>query len=363
MTACPHSIYFFRGSVEDFGLIDEYKGDKTSYELTRSPNPLLTLRDEGDYYRSTEKFVTNSNFITPGVEIKKGEYVRITSISSGSSRVAKFDIMGDSFVNTFRDWNIVPLERPVVAPPEQKTHIIEIPGASGVLDISNSLTKYPVFNNRTGSWTFAIRKEETDTPTSYGKMLNFLQGSDVKFILEDDQLYYYQGRVYVDSISPKADGTWSEVTIGYDLDPYKRSVLTSVSTWNWDKFKFNTDEINPTIFKNIKIPPSRANCKPEERVWYTRDFSDYVGIMPVIPTFSYDLPYGGTLYMKLYNHDLGINWKEYSFSEGSTSKTFSDLILCEFTKESKIQMMFSYVPRSTSSNDARISVIFRSGRL
>lgn len=398
MMTCPHSIYFFRGSVDDFGLMDEYKGDKTSYDLTRSPNPLLDIRDNGDYYRTTQEFTTNHLYKTRGVKVKKGEYVKIIAIKplaynssltyvvgdycnyNGNNYICKttistpeafnnskwqvasvssipmFDVMGDSFVNTFRDWHIVPLGRPVVAPPEQKTHIIEIPGASGIVDISNSLTKYPIFNNRTGSWTFAILSDETDTPTCYEKILNFLQGSNVKFILEDDPLYYYEGKVYVESISPNSDGTCSEITIAYDLDPYKKSVYMSNANWSWDKFVFGTDEVNPTLFNNLQVPPTNT--------WKTFDFTDYVGIMPVIPDFNITLPLGGTLYAQLYNQDLGINWKEYKFTSSGTF-SFSDLIFCEFTKESKIQMRFRYEPQlsSTGTHNAKISIIFRSGRL
>lgn len=364
MMNCPHSIYFFRGKIEDFGLLDEYKGRKNGYELTRSPNPLLNIHDNGDYYQSTSPFTTNNLYVTPFVKVNTWDYVRVVSVKEGDHVVAKFDVMGDSFANTFRDWHIVPLGRPIVNPPEHKTHFIEIPGTSGIVDISNSLTKYPVFNNRVGSWTFAILSDNISTPDAYEKILNFLQGSDVKFILEDDPLYYYQGRVYVESLNPKSDGTASEITLGYDVDPYKRSITLSSDSWDWDKFKFQTDVIEPSPFRDIRVPADGNE--------HTLDVSDKVGILPVVPTFSVTLPLCGTLNIKLYNSDLGINWKTYTLSSTNNIKTFTkifpDLVMCEFTKESVIKIKMQYIPKDTPTgvadkDNARVNITFRSGRL
>ena len=269
--------------------------------------------------------------------------------------------MGDNLVNTLRDWHIVPLGRPVVNPPEQKLHVVDIPGANGVVDLSNSLTKYPVFNNRTGSWNFAILSDETDTPTSYDKMVNFLQGIAVKVMFEDDLKYYYQGRVFVESISPNSDGTCSEVSLGYDLEPYKQSVSLSTDDWLWDSFNFETDSVVQSVFKDIKIPPADGVA-----AWHEYDFSDYVGKMPVQPYFIVNpkvTPFD--FYAQIYNSDLGINWREYVLTEGSN--WFSNLVFCAFTKESKVKMRFKYVPHTmllgALDTSASISIQFRSGRL
>ena len=101
-------------------------------------------------------------------------------------------------VNTFSDWHIVPMGRPWIAPPQQKLQVVDIPGINGVLDYSNSLTKYPVFGNRTGTIKFAVLNGVTDWVTAYTKILRFLQGVNVKMIMEDDPEYFYEGRVYVD---------------------------------------------------------------------------------------------------------------------------------------------------------------------
>ena len=48
--------------------------------------------------------------------------------------------------NTWSDWHLTPAERPIVVPPTEKTHNIDLPGGSGVIDAAQALTGYPVFN-------------------------------------------------------------------------------------------------------------------------------------------------------------------------------------------------------------------------
>ena len=278
ITSCPHSLYFFRGNVEDLSL--------------------------------------------------------------------------ENAVNTFKDWHIVPLGRPVIAPPEQKLNQIDIPGANGFLDLSNSLTKYPVFNNRTGSLKFAVLHEYIDTPTVYDKIMRFLQGTNVKMIMEDNEEYYYEGRVFVESIDPRADGTWTELSLGYDLQPYRKNVRTSIDDWLWDPFNFETDVIQDTTFNAIQITASGSS-------WNTFDFSGLVDMMPVNPEFIVDTTNNQPMIAQLYNSDLGMNWVEFSLPEGTNNiqnnTDLYDLIFCEFTPESQIKMRFR--------NPGVVTIKFRSGRL
>lgn len=254
-------------------------------------------------------------------------------------------------VNTLKDWHIVPIGRPVIAPPQQKINQIDIPGANGVLDLSNSLTKYPVFNNRTGTLKFAVYGDLRDTPTIYTKIMRFIQGTNVKMILEDDPEYYYEGRVFVESIDAKYDGTWTEINFGYDLFPYRLALHTSIDDWLWDPFNFETDVIQRTMFymHTVTAPSSAAWADVPEL-----DFSGLIDTLPVCPEFTVDTDDNEPMLCQLYNSDLGINWKEYSLTEARTS-SFYDLIFCEFTPESVVKMKFK--------NPGNVSIKFRSGRL
>lgn len=172
---------------------------------------------------------------------------------------------GTSAYNTYGSWGLVPETRPSVVPPEPKTKYIDIPSGDGQLDLSDSLTGYPIFNNRESEWSFYVLNDyiigyvpgETtisivDTQDSHGgtirtitvgpaqqpepsaanqfsswserlqTIMSNIQGKRIKAVLEDDPGYYYEGRFHVSDWDSTGD-TYSIVTISYNVDPYKHS--------------------------------------------------------------------------------------------------------------------------------------------
>lgn len=259
-------------------------------------------------------------------------------------------------VNTLNDWFIVPLGRPVIAPPKQKRNTIDIPGANGVLDLSNSLTHYPVFENREGTLDFAVLNDKPgyDWLTVYTKMMKFLQGNTVKMFLEDDPKFFYEGQVWVDDWDSRNDGTWSEVTLGYDFQPYRRAIISSIGDWFWDPFNFETDMVTDSIFGNIAV-----NSDTE---WEEHDFTGLIDMMPVIPKFTVETEEGHPIYAQIWNTDLyGEQWKDINKSSSGTAQpittgTFYDCILSEaIPNVSVIKMRFK--------GKGKLSIDFRSGRL
>lgn len=123
--------------------------------------------------------------------------------------------------NTWDDWHLVPKSRPVVNPPKVKTNYVDIPGSNGSLDLTEAITSEPVYEDRTGNWTFIVVNGYGDWVTRQSDIINFLHGKRMKVVLEDDPDYYYEGRLTLETWTSNNDGTWSDVTIGYVLDPYK----------------------------------------------------------------------------------------------------------------------------------------------
>lgn len=62
--------------------------------------------------------------------------------------------------NTWDDWKMIPVSRPVVAPPVEKVLSVDVPGRDGTTYLSKSLTGYPVFKAREGSWEFYLDTDE-----------------------------------------------------------------------------------------------------------------------------------------------------------------------------------------------------------
>ena len=154
--------------------------------------------------------------------------------------------------NTYDDWLIVPSSRPVFSPPSQKTQVLDIPGANGSLDISTSLTGYPVYENRTGSTEFLVLNDYAgyDWSMVYSTIMSYLHGKTMKAVLEDDPGYYYQGRYTVNQWKSEKD--WSRITIDYDVNPFKWELMNSLDEWLWDPFNFRTGVIYSKLFKDIE---------------------------------------------------------------------------------------------------------------
>lgn len=164
--------------------------------------------------------------------------------------------------NTWDDWKILPTERPVFAPPKPKTTYIDIPGGNGALDLSESLTGYPIYENRTGSFKFRVMNDYVEWHERYTEIMEYLHGRSMNAILADDPDYFYKGRFSVDSW--ESGDTWSQITIGYTVDPYKWSV--EISTQN-------------PVFSNINI------SSPSE--WINKNFNgNLFGTAPISPVLN-----------------------------------------------------------------------------
>ena len=158
--------------------------------------------------------------------------------------------------NTWTDWGLIPSTRPSVNMPEVKTNYIEVPGMNGSYDLTDRLTNYPTYGQRTGSWEFNIAhdyvsqkygvSEDHAWHVVYESISNYLHGQGLRCILDDDPWYYYDGRFSVNQY--KSDKHFSTITIDYTLEPYKWTVLsTGADDWPWDPFAFTEGNMVPTV--------------------------------------------------------------------------------------------------------------------
>ena len=144
------------------------------------------------------------------------------------------DLVGESDIhfnpvlygkNTWDDWHLVPASRPVFNPPSLKEHIVDIPGKDGVLDFTEALTGYPMFERREGTFEFIVMNGYQEWHQLYSDMMLFLHGKKLRAVLEDDPDYFYEGRFMIQEWKSEKD--YSRVIIAYKVDPYKWSILTS----------------------------------------------------------------------------------------------------------------------------------------
>lgn len=198
--------------------------------------------------------------------------------------------------NTWEDWRLVPASRPVFNPPAQKTKLLEIPGEDGVIDLSQALTGYPVYQNRTGSVEFIVMNGFKPWHMAYSDIMDYLHGQTLRAVLEDDPEYFYEGRFTVNAWKSEKD--WSRIVIDYNVGPYKWSVLSSIDDWLWDPFNFQNGIIRTTLFKNILVTSTPKDLHLDAALF---------GRAPVCPRFLVSSTVGRGVHVRFVNPKLGLD--------------------------------------------------------
>lgn len=208
--------------------------------------------------------------------------------------------------NTWDDWHLVPSSYPAFAPPSLKKKTLDIPGGDGVIDLSEALTGYPVYENREGSFEFYVMNGYKSWYETYSDIMDYLHGQEMKAILEDDKEYYYAGRFTVNQW--KSDKNWSKITIDYSVGPYKWMIRSVLDDWLWDPFNFKNGIIFTKVFKDIAV-----SSVSEEHVFEKKFF----GRAPVCPTLTISTTKGLGMSVRFVNPKLGTDVTK-TISDGTT---------------------------------------------
>lgn len=139
--------------------------------------------------------------------------------------------------HTYLDWFLVPTERPSIEKAPVKEHYIDIPGLNGGLDLTESLTGYPLYDYIEGDFEFNILNDKvlpilndngevTKEINISWEVLNrdirnFLNGRQMYMMLEDDPSWYYFGRFSVGRYD-SSESSNSKIKIEYKVQPFKR---------------------------------------------------------------------------------------------------------------------------------------------
>ncbi len=152
-------------------------------------------------------------------------------------------------VHSYRDLHLVQ-SKVEIQPAEPKTNFIDIPGADGSKDFSESPAGRVVYKTRKITWTFKLYPGD-NWVTKYAQVSNAINGWSGKITLDDDPDYYYQGRVTVSKHA--VDGILHTITVIATCQPYKlRQSETTQSanlTTSYSTIVLNNDRkpVTPTI--------------------------------------------------------------------------------------------------------------------
>lgn len=167
--------------------------------------------------------------------------------------------------HTSLDWFLAPIERPSIGKAEVKEQYIDIPGTNGGLDLTESLTGFPLYNMIEGSFEFRILNDRKmpqldDNGDLIGEkeisweVLNrdirsFLNGQKAFMMFEDDPSWFYEGRFTVDRYD-SSDISFSKIIINYKVYPFKRlstihhdPAISGSTDSYFDTISLNKDDI------------------------------------------------------------------------------------------------------------------------
>lgn len=149
-----------------------------------------------------------------------------------------------------------------ISAPEPKITLLEIPGTSDVIDLSEAITGDVEYKQR----QITIKLESSHGKDSYyavfSKLANSVHGRNLKIVFNKDPGYYWLGRIAVTGADPKFYG--STITITATVDPYKYETQSSLEPWLWDSFSFEDGIIRD--YFNISVPGSVTIIGRRKRV-------------------------------------------------------------------------------------------------
>lgn len=160
-----------------------------------------------------------------------------------------------------KDFDFVFNEKGISAP-EPKLTIIEVPGTSDVIDLTESITGDIEYQQR----KIMIRLESADGKDSYyskfSEIANYMHGRKLKIIFNKDAGYYWEGRMSVTKADPMSYGQTIEISA--TVDPYKYETQSSLEPWDWDTFSFEDGIIRD--YFDITVPGTLTIIGRRKRV-------------------------------------------------------------------------------------------------
>ena len=168
-------------------------------------------------------------------------------------------------VHSSRDLHLVQAKVDV-QPAKPKTKFIDIPGADGSKDYSESPAGRVVYSTRKITWTYKLYPGD-DWAAKYTEVSNAINGIACRITLDDDPDYYYQGRVTVDKYA--TDSILHTITVVATCQPYKL----------WQSESKASDSLT-TAYKTLLLTNNRMRVVPTITVtadttllWHGNTFS------------------------------------------------------------------------------------------
>lgn len=195
--------------------------------------------------------------------------------------------------HSYNDFGLI-LSSKSISLPKAKTKTVEIPGADGVLDLTECLTDDVKYQNRTLQFTFTVVDPLTSWAAVLSEVTNFLHGRKLRIYMDWDKNYYYEGRCSVNQF--KSDKRTATIVIDCDCDPYKIEKNSSSDPWLWDTFSF----VDGIIYINkVTVSGSATATLINRRKVVSPTFTCSAAMTATFEGVTYNLPVGTTTILNI----------------------------------------------------------------
>lgn len=236
---------------------------------------------------------------------------------------------------SFRSWSdgqriplrLISQERLIISPPPVQTKYVELPGKNGKLDMTEVLTGFPIYGNRTGTLNFIVDNTNPAGNTAYDSktwadryedVLSIIHGQQVEFTLDDDPNYIYKGRMSVDGWTRGT--SWSQLSLSYDFEPYKYD--------NGGRYKVTVENTGSSM--DVTVEKGSETIYTESGITTAFDLNLYLDAMPVIPESRINKTSSSDTTITMVNNRLHFNKTVTISSSGQTDNYYGlqSFVMC-----------------------------------
>ena len=142
--------------------------------------------------------------------------------------IFKGALVGDE--HTLRDWGAIITNTDVVGMPEPQTILLDVPGRSGRLDLSEVLTGDVSYGNREIKMELAAEVDTERWIEMCHHIFNKYHGRNVRVVFDEDPTFYYYGRASV--TDPKRLRRAGQMVLTVDAEPFKYEIAETNVTYS-----------------------------------------------------------------------------------------------------------------------------------
>ena len=161
-------------------------------------------------------------------------------------------LIGDE--HTLRDWGAAITNSDIISMPEPNTVLLEVPGRSGRLDLSEVLTGDVSYGNREVKLKLAAETSKEEWVDTCFHIFNKYHGRMVHVTFDEDPGHFYVGRASVSD--PQRVATAGQLTVTIDAEPFRYEQEEYEVT-----FTGTTTALSGTV-ENLRMPVSPTVTVP-----------------------------------------------------------------------------------------------------